>query len=138
MLDILITFAISALLFAGYFAWIRAIDNDEKREKTPAVGKVTKVVHTKHGAIYYYVEFCDNGKLCTVKTTRYSRTNNKYSKGDSINILYYMVNSHYSADVDDPDLVSTRSESRKDAVIILVFAVVFFAGAVIALVNHIM
>lgn len=138
MIDILITFAISGLLFAGYFAWIRAIDNDEKREKTPAVGKVTKILHTKHGAIYYFVEFYDNGKLCTVETTSYTHTNNKYSKGDSIKILYYTVNSHYNADVDDPELVSTRGKSRKEALIILGFAIASFAGAVIALVNHIM
>lgn len=138
MIDIIITFAISALLFAGYFAWIRAIDKDEKRIKNTATGTVIKVLHTKHGAVYYFVEFYDNGELRTAETTSYTHTNKKYGKGDSINLLYYKVNSGYSADVDDPDLVSTRSTSRKEALIILGFAVVFFAGAVIALVNHIM
>lgn len=138
MIDIIITFAISALLFAGCFAWIRAIDKDEQREKTPAQGKVTKVLHTNHGAVYYYVEFFADGELRTVETNAYTHTNKKYGKGDSINILYYTVNSHYNADVDDPDLVSTRSTSRKEALIILGFAIACFAGAVIALVNHIM
>lgn len=138
MIDILITFALSGLLFVGYFAWIKAIDKDEQREKTPAQGTVTKVLHTNHGAVYYYVEFFADGELRTTETTSYTHTNKKYGKGDSINILYYKVKSGYSADVDDPDLVSTRGKARKEALIILGFAVVFFAGAVIALVNHIM